>query len=67
MVNITGAIVTGIDTVMEEPNTPLWMKFLAVFGAIYVFQSMGKATGGIITFITYVIAFIKYVYDKIKE
>jgi hypothetical protein len=62
--NSTNIIGEGVSAIASAP-VPLWIKFLAFFGAIYLFNVVFKTGINLVYFGAYIIGLVKWIYDII--
>lgn len=64
---VNGTISEGVNLILTSNGVPLWIRILAMFGAIYLFHSVTKLCINIPVVIAYIIGFIKFIYNIIKN
>lgn len=64
---VNGTITEGVQVLLHQQSIPLWVRVLALFGGIYLFNIVTKTGVSLVVMIAYLIGFVKFIYNKIKK
>lgn len=67
MSNTSTMIIDGVMYIVKEPSTPVWMRLLALFGALSLFNFAINKGFDIIKFTTYLIGLLKYIFVRFRR
>lgn len=67
MSELNASLGAGIDLIMSEPGTPIWMKLLALMGTIAILNTTLRTGTLPLFFFFYVYAFFKWVIGLFKK
>lgn len=55
----------GVNYILDYPGVPMWMKILALAGALTITMSMITVSGKVISGIAYIIGTVKWIIYKL--
>jgi len=66
MVNVTNSTVTdGVNYLLHEQSIPLWVRVLALFGALYLVNTIARTGVSLVMASAYGVGTLKFLYVKI--